>query len=160
MIEAETAGVSLAAVFQGLQALGALIVGGAGLFIAWQQKRLADIRLRHELFDRRYSVLTAARRLIAQAMREGTVKTEEVFEFLRGTIDASFVLDDRVESYLGVIRVKALRLGYLNSVMKNLESPDRPAAIQEEYEILGWFSEQEAVLIEMFRPFLQLERRS
>ena len=143
-----------------LQAIATVFIGIAGLTIAYQQKRLADIRLRHDLFDRRYAVLNAARTVAAIVMREGTVKNEQVFEFLRGSADASFILDDKIASYMNEMKEKAFRLNYVEGIIARHKGDEEyNKAVDASAALCVWFSEQFDILVVKFQPFLQLERK-
>ena len=59
--------------------------------IAWQQWRVADNKLRLDLFDRRYKVYDATRKFLAVIIREATFTDSQLFEFYGGTSDAEFL---------------------------------------------------------------------
>ena len=82
----------------------------AGALIAWQQKRLADIQLRHDLFDRRYAVYNAGFALILDVRREAKVSMDQIQEFTRRASDTSYIFDDSVAIYMEMLRREALRL--------------------------------------------------
>jgi hypothetical protein len=45
--------------------LAGAVIAGVGVYIARQQKRLADIKLQNDLYDRRYKVYETARKFLA-----------------------------------------------------------------------------------------------
>src|ERR1700693_3089439 len=96
------------------QALGlpifGLVIAGASVYIAWQQKRIADIRLRHELYDRRLKVYEAAKTLLVAHLMNGKLSGDDYFAYRRGTADAVFLLNVGVVEYLEELQKRAERL--------------------------------------------------
>lgn len=66
------------------------VIAVAGVYISWQQKRIADIRLLHDLYDRRSKVYIAAKTLLVAMQTNGKVSLDEYFAYRRETADASF----------------------------------------------------------------------
>jgi hypothetical protein len=97
-----------------VQALGlpifGLVIAGASVYIAWQQNRIADIRLRHELYDRRLRVYEAAKTLLVAHLINGKLSGDDYIAYRRGTADAVFLLDAGVVDYLGEQRKKGRAL--------------------------------------------------
>jgi hypothetical protein len=139
------------------QALATPTIAVVGILIAWGQLRLAKIRLQHDLYDRRHKIFSAARKLIAQVCTEGTARDNEVFEFLRSTDDAIFLLGRSVADYMEELRKKAFQLDFLRKqIAIQPPVPNRSKFIDEERDALIWFTAQFEVLVARFKPFLQL----
>ena len=68
-----------------LQALSTPAIAVAGVTIAYQQKRLANIRLRNDLFDRRFKIYEAARTYLVCATRNQRLPVEDMIAFSRDT---------------------------------------------------------------------------
>jgi hypothetical protein len=140
------------------QALVAPVVTVVGIVIAWGQFSLARMRLQHDLYDRRYKLYESARKLITQIVREGSASNSLVLSYLRDTSDAIFLLDRAALDYFKLLEKQGFRLVYLNTVIRNEQHPNRSKAIDDEAELLGWWTEQFGVLADKFKPFLQLQR--
>jgi hypothetical protein len=132
-------------------------VVGAG--IAGGQLLLARRRMQLDLYDRRYKIFESARRLIVDIMREGRAEVEWIYRFHRDTGDAVFLLDNAAVGYIAELEKRAFRLRRVGVIIANDGHPQREAAIDEEVALLSWFSEQFDVLIERFKPSLQLKSR-
>jgi hypothetical protein len=78
--------------------------------------------------------------------------------YLRDTSDAIFLLDRAALDYFKLLEKQGFRLVYLNTVIRNEQHPNRSKAIDDEAELLGWWTEQFGVLADKFKPFLQLQR--
>jgi hypothetical protein len=139
------------------QALVAPVLTIAGVGIAWGQLALARARMKHDLYDRRYKIFQGARAFIVEVCQEGRAENERVLAYHRDTGDAVFLLKPSVLFYLNEIEKKGFRLAYLRTVIAREDHPKRNAAIDEEANLLTWFSEQFDPLVQQFKPFLQLE---
>jgi hypothetical protein len=138
------------------KALVAPVVTVAGIPIALGQLNLAKVRIRHDLYDRRYKLYDSARALVASIVREGRCENGQVLTFLRETGDATFLLDKRAVAYFKQLETRAFRLAFLSRIIRNEAHPNRNAAIDEEAELLTWFTDQFNELIQQFKPFLRL----
>src|SRR6266436_1005842 len=90
--------------------------------IARQQAELASVRLKNDLFDRRFAVFDAARHLFFDEIEIHRNVTEAGFQaYLRGIADAIFLFDDEgLDNYLNDLRKRANRLRFLNSELIRL----------------------------------------
>ena len=146
-----------------VQALAIPVVGaviaGAGVMIAWQQKRLADLRLQNDLYDRRFKIYAAAKKLLFD-VQEISLPLENFVEFARGTADAEFLLTKDVIDYLATLRSRAAKLRTLQGLLTNQDlAQDRGGKIADEIaEIEGWFFDQFTVLADKFRPAMRLDK--
>lgn len=142
-----------------LSALLTPTIAVLGSLIAYRQWRTAQNRLKHDLFERRFSVYDTARTLLASIMTSGKAKDEELFKFLSGTREAKWLLDANVAEYLDKeLYRKALNLQCLASELEGLPVGDeRSSNIHKQAEIKKWFLTQYEVLDEKFSAFLKLE---
>lgn len=83
-----------------LSALLTPIVAVLGSVIAYRQWRTAQNKLKHELFDRRFVVYSAATTLLASIMSSGRAKDDELFKFLSATRDAKWLYNSEIADYL------------------------------------------------------------
>jgi hypothetical protein len=148
---------------QYLQALGApllaVVIAAVGALLAWQQVKLARVRLQHDLYDRRFAVFEAARKLLADVLAQSNATDEQIRSYVIGTAEARFLVNDDISKYLNEIRTRVSRLRAINATMSPLPVGDqRTALAQEEERIFAWMMEQVDVLVDKFRPFLTLER--
>jgi hypothetical protein len=100
--------------------IATLFLSLAVVVIAALQWRVADNKLRLDLFDRRYKVYDAAKTFLIAIGRDATFTTAQLFEFNAGTSDAEFLFESDVVEYLGQIRKCALDLW---TTRKLLERP-------------------------------------
>jgi hypothetical protein len=139
---------------QWLTALTALIAA----WIAFQQFKTARHRLRLDLFERRMAVYEAAIALIQTAVRDGNLKTDRIFGFVRDSRQAEFLFDQPLLGYLEAIRTKSFRYCFLNEQLHEIRvpvGPERTQIVKEETELLDWFmAPAQGAASAQFRPYL------
>ena len=139
-----------------------LVIAGASVYIAWQQKRIADIRLRHELYDRRLRVYEAAKTLLVAHLINGKLSDDDYIAYRRGTADAVFLLEAGVIDYLEELRKRAERLMRLRTELAEIrEDMSKDAQyhqlVDENAQIETWLSQQFEILIARFKPAMRLD---
>ena len=149
-----------------VQALGlpifGLVIAGASVYIAWQQKRIADIRLRHELYDRRLKVYDAAKSLLVAHLINGKLSGDDYIAYRRGTADAVFLLDAGVVEYLGALQKRAERLMRLRTEQAEIredmtQETKYHKLVDESAHIETWLTQQFDILIAKFKPAMRLD---
>jgi hypothetical protein len=134
------------------------VVAIFGLYLGYQQLKLARHKQKYELFDRRLKVYEAASTIVGSIMVKGKVSGEDVSKLLDETREAKWLFNDTVAEYLDkVLFMKATDLQVLQSLLEDLPvGEERTANAREQGELRKWFREQYGVLDEMFSPFLKL----
>jgi hypothetical protein len=149
-----------------LQALGlpvsGLVISCASVYIAWQQKRIADVRLRHELYDRRFKVYEAAKTLLVAHQESGRISRNDYMAFRRGTSDAVFLLHADVVEYLDELRRKADQLLRLSNQISELkddisQSTMYQKLVDEAFNIETWLTQQFDFLNGHFKRAMRLD---
>jgi hypothetical protein len=141
-----------------LSALLAPIVAVLGSFIAYRQWRLAQNRLKLDLFERRFSIYEAARNLLSSIMTSGKAKDEEVFKYMAATREAKWLLNASIAEYVDKdLYHKAIYLQTLAAELEGVPVGEvRTKNVYAQAEIKKWFMAQYEVLDEKFAPYLQL----
>ena len=149
-----------------IQALGipacGIVVALASVYIAWQQKRLADLKLQNDLYDRRLKIFEAAKALLVAVQTSGTLSIDDYFVFVRSTANAVFLLKPDVVEYLSTLRDHATRLRLFQNQLKDdrKDQAARGELADKAAEVELWFYNQFDVLIERFKPSLRLDLHS
>jgi hypothetical protein len=133
-----------------------LFLSIAVAIIAALQWRVADNKLRLDLFDRRYKVYDATRKFLSVIIREGTFTNPDLFEFNAGTSDAQFLFKPDVAEYLAEIRKRALHLRTTRQLLERPPASDdelsRLAQAQEDDAL--WLGDQITAMTKTFAPYL------
>ncbi|MEM5406200.1 hypothetical protein [Paraburkholderia unamae] len=141
-----------------LSALMVPLIAVLGVAIAYRQWRTAQNKLKLDLFEKRFSVYDAARRMLASVMTSGKVRDEELFKFMVATREAKWLLSNDVARYLDeVLRRRMLELQTLDSELEGLAvGPDRSANVKKQTEIKNWLASQIETLDGKFDQYLRL----
>jgi hypothetical protein len=134
-------------------------------YFAWHQKKVAkeqaDIareKLRHDLYERRYRVFDAARKLLYEIAVHRIASEDDLRAFVMGTDDAVFLFDDDLSGQLVEIRNRAQKLQSLDQLMEPMPvGPQRSNFVIQGEEQYTWLAKQREGLVDLFKPFLKLE---
>jgi hypothetical protein len=145
---------------QVLQALAVPVIAAVGAWVAIQQMWIARVKLRHDLYDRRYAVFHATRRLLDEVISNKIVSGDTLRSFVLGTADAQFLFDDTLAAYLKEMRDHAAKHQSINITMESMPAGDEKAAASKAAgEHLLWLIDQIDGLAGRFRSFLILDMR-
>jgi hypothetical protein len=111
-----------------------------------------------EVFDRRIPIYRTTLDFVRLVVQGGKLDLQPILKFAADTDEALFLFDDQVAEYLASLFKKALRL---RTVSIMIEPPDRrtPNLIQEEVDLMLWFSTQFDKTRSLFAPYLRLDPR-
>lgn len=128
------------------------------LFIAYQQYRVNQFRLRHELYERRLRVYKAVQSFLSDIVREGGTDYPRCAEFYREASEAVFLFEPSVQEYIEEIYSKAIDLV---AAKERLYPPDgspglpvgdeRTQVSQAKADLLKWLVKQLSASKELFR---------
>ena len=96
------------------------IIAVLAAYIAWQQWRTNDLRLKHELFDRRYDLYVKITSYLATILTTGRVEPNSEMQFLRDTKAVDFLFDKRIHDFVHEIYSNAVKLYTLNTMENRL----------------------------------------
>lgn len=141
-----------------LSALLTPTIAVLGAYIAYRQWRLSQNKLKLDLFDRRFAVYDAARKLLASILTSGKADDKEVFEFMVATREAKWLLSEEVAKYLEEQFYRnAIALQTLDAERTGFGVGDeRTKSVRKQSEIRQRFADQYKVLDEHFSPYLKL----
>jgi hypothetical protein len=138
-----------------------LLIGAAAWYLAHRQQRTNELRLKHELFERRYKVYDSLMAFLGRTLQEGKPSTESSFTFLRETNQAQFLFGPEIPDYLESVYKKgnALRSSerQLNSERQG-DDEERSRMIKENTDLIKWFNDQPNMAGERFGKYLNLTR--
>jgi hypothetical protein len=143
-----------------LTALAALIAGIA-VSLTYQQYRMNALRLKHELFERRFKVYDVFRWFVGSVMREGKTSHAVCESFLREISQAEFLFGPEIPEYLTSVYKKGLDLVRSDreiTSVDSLQADERTRVAHENVELLKWFGDQYDVARRLFGKYLNLTR--
>jgi len=141
-----------------LTALMTPTVAILGLLIGWRQWRLAQNKLKLELFEKRFAVYEATLRFIATILSSGKAEDYEVFQFRSAIREAKWLFEPSVAEYLEKqLCHKAIDLLTLRSELDGVPVGEvRTKNVHAQAEIKKWFLAQTGELDAKFSPYLRL----
>jgi hypothetical protein len=131
--------------------------------LARQQAELATVRLKHDLFDRRFEIYETVFAFLIEILQLSNISREGMSKFVRGTQKAVFVFDQSVVDYFERLRTQAVilqeRAAFLSD-QRNPVGPDRAEAARRQAELFTWFTDQLPILIQRLKPFMALDENT
>jgi len=128
--------------------LGTLAVAISVAAITYQQYRVNRLRLRHELFERRFAVFRTAQIYLSKIMQEGRLNDEtfrtEYPKFMDAWQRSQFLFGKDIGDYLDSVRRRSLEMRDLGIEKKHNEA----------HKHLTWLCDQTPKLFDRFGPYL------
>lgn len=133
-----------------------LVVATFATYVAYSQYVLGREKFKLDLFEKRFAVFAATRRLLTHVLHQANVSLEQFFEYRAGVAEATFLFDDDITDYLKSIDERALRLRTVLETMKPLPVGEaRTKAAGEVSETTQWLLDQLPELKVRFSPYLK-----
>lgn len=132
----------------------AVIATGIGLL----QLKINRARLKHELFDRRYSQFCAVRDFLGSIMRNGKATSEEQQKYLIGVTGLSFLFSSELQEYLHEnVWCPAIDLETAQAEFKHLPvSEERTRLVHKAADLKKQIPVTLSEVESRFKPYLQL----
>lgn len=129
-------------------------------YIAYKQYKIDKDNLRLALYEKRFKVYQSVRGVISYLSVDSDGGNEEYYKFLESIDEGEFLFDNEISEYLENIRLKVIRLKILEKKLK--ESPlqvgdERTKFVNEEEELVKWFSDQIKTAKELFSKYLSFD---
>src|SRR5437016_4957415 len=129
-----------------LSALLTPLIAIIASYVAYQQHRTNRLKLKHDLFERRYAIFDTLMKFLGSAMREGKTSFQACILFLGDTSQAQFLFGPEIPQYLRVVYEKGLDLSRTHDKLHGEEhlpvGDERTRIANENSNLLGWFTEQ------------------
>jgi hypothetical protein len=140
-----------------------LVIAIIAVMISWRQHKTNAGKVKLDLFDRRFRVFDAVRKLIGVVLRNGGAPPEELQEFYLETLEADFLFGTDIRSYLNEIHRRADKLWteskLVRDALRGEPSPiDRTKWAKEHPAEMKWFDDQVRVVTETFKKYLDTSR--
>jgi hypothetical protein len=131
------------------------IVGAAIAYLQWNTNQK---RLKHELFDRRYSQFEAIRNFLGSIMTSGKVTDEAERKYLIGTRGIRFIFDDEIHNYNEYLWGLSNQLRALKSMLEGVPvGNERSANVQKQAAIKKELADELKQLEVKFAKYLALK---
>ncbi len=116
------------------QIIATFTVGGAGVFIAWQQMRSTNLRLKMDMYDRRLRVYDSVQTLLFKMGYSRLFNEDDILKFLKQVEAANFLFNDDVKHEIAQLKKLGFELCSLSEeIADNLKQKNDPGVgVQDE----------------------------
>ena len=126
-----------------LSAFATPIIALIVTFIAYQQWRTAQNKLKLDLFDRRFLIYQAAHSFISLIEQHVSVTQDELYKFRADTRSAKWIMSPNIWNYFEELCNNAQNLQNIKAKLTCSSSASEKSAQQKEKDDLTkWFAEQ------------------
>jgi hypothetical protein len=144
---------------QYVQAVGptvvAVIAALFALYIGLRQWKTAHYRLSFDMYEKRYAMYEATKNFLGTSINLHQTTPENFTAFRNGIRGAEFLFDKETRNHL----TKLYHMAWGDQILqaKIIQQPNDPD-LKEHEEILKFFEQQDKMLEDMFRPYLDLSK--
>lgn len=123
----------------------ALLIGGFGVLIMIQQKKLSDKQLKLSRFDKYFKIYNLSEDFIFK-MLMGWVTSEECADYFKQMKEAEYLLDSELNDFITKIHSAGLELAGLNNNIKAYEGNMENFSEQNRLERKKFMSKKSEIL--------------
>ncbi len=138
--------------------IATVVIAGIVAWISWSQYSVSKEKFKLDLFEKRFQVFAATRKLLTIVMQRANIEIDDLFEFRANTGEAAFLFDTDITTYLSKIDKKVIRLHTLKEEMKSLPVGEKRSEKAEQIsECLKWLGDQLPELKHQFGPYMKFK---
>ncbi len=132
------------------------------VFIAYQQWKTNQQKLRLDIFDRRLKVYGEVKKILGLISRDANVSHKELSKFINAVSEADFLFEKEIPLYINEIYRRGLSLRIFNQKYKDYtQTPpdgyDHEKVCDEMNEDINWLTCQFESVEEKFKKYLQIK---
>lgn len=143
-----------------------IIIGLLAVYIAYQQYRTNQNKLRLDLYDKRFLVYTTFRNAILEIEKEGTISSKGLAEFFAKLNESDFLFKKDIIEYKNTFRNKLVRLrgaqNELEGLLHTFQTEENrhlwKKSANEKVELALWFSKQHEEIKNRFGKYLNFKK--
>ena len=137
------------------------IIAIIATYIAWQQWKANELKLRLERYERRLSIYRDVIRMLSLIMRDANAEIEDLMTFRANTAEADFLFGPEIPKYIDEIFSRGLKLKTANAQYRHAgqENPpgyDHNRVVEEMDTQLRWLTEQFNPAKDKFAKYLNV----
>lgn len=133
------------------------IIAILGVYIAWQQWNTNNNRLKHEYFDRRFSIYEIVVNFFTAVVSRGSTKEIDILQFIGATKSAKFIFPAEIYEFMDKAFLKFSDLESIDAELEGTEKgEERSALVKQRREIRDWFHDELLVIDSRFQKNMKL----
>ena len=133
------------------------LIAVLALYIAYQQFKINQGRLKREEYQRKVAMYGFFKEYISAIIRNGTIADRECIDFYHNTAECDFLFGQELIDYREKIYEKGIDLAMHSDTISRTGSPrpkgedeKRAEAIKRKKELFSWFSKQPTEIRRLF----------
>ena len=132
------------------------IIAITAVTIAYFQWRINQLKVRHDLFEKRLKVYDATFKFIQIIIAKARPSKDDIYEFTENTRLSKFLFRKNISNYLKLLREKATALIRIDLEMNKLrrrkveDEKEWTKVTDKDFEIFDWFISQFNIIEEKF----------
>jgi len=145
-----------------LKLVPSTVIGGIVAYVAYQQWKTNDHKVKMDLYDRRFKVYDQVRKIIEIVLQDMTLSIKDIHKFKTSTSDAEFLFGPEIQKYLDEIAEHGLKLHRSTQELENpalrAQDYDHQRVCDEKYEEGRWFIDQSELFKGEFKKYLDINK--
>lgn len=130
-------------------------------YIAWQQWKAKQLKMKMERYERRLKIYQETHRFISEVARELNPTHAQMFGFDSATAEADFIFPIGIRQYLDELfehanQLHAAKAQYRDYTQEQPSGYDHKKVCEDIKRHSEWFINQPKVAKEKFKPFLEI----
>ncbi|MFZ2752356.1 MAG: hypothetical protein WAZ48_02810 [Lysobacteraceae bacterium] len=141
------------------------LIASIAVFIAWQQWKTNALKVKTDVYDRRFRVYDETVKLLNIIARDANISIEDISKFSAATSEAVFLFKEDIPSYIEMIRTRSISLysanrQYNSHVQGNGQAVgyDHEGVTNKIHEENVWLTDQliKKVVVQKFKTYLDI----
>ena len=146
---------------QVLQGLLTPTIAVVATYVAWQQWKGNETKLRLDRYEHRLAIYREVMTLISSIVREAKCSIPELLTFRSKTFEAEFLFGADIPQYIEEVFQRGLKLHTANAQYRESSQPTPPdydhmKVVEASETQLDWFIAQPALATAMFKRYLSV----
>jgi hypothetical protein len=139
------------------------VIGAVATYIAWQQWRTNQNKLKLDRYERRLQVYKEAVRFISVGISDATYDNNELMTFRSKVSEADFLFGEEVPKYIDELHRRAIKLHTWTKQYRDYSQPkpegyDHAKVVEGMNQELEWVSSQLEPARKIFKRYLDVSR--
>ncbi len=146
-----------------LKALLTPVIAGVTVYIAMQQLKTNQQKLRLELYDRRLRVYEEVKKILTIILRDANASIEDLYKFRNSVTEADFLFGPEIIKYIDEIYKRGCNLHnwnakYRDYTQKEPKGYDHTKVVDGRQRETKWLTEQFEPAKEKFNKYLNVRK--
>ncbi len=132
-------------------------------YIAFQQWKTNQLKLKLETYDRRLRVYEEVKKILIIILRDANVSYDDLIKFRTSVSEADFLFGSEIPEYIEEIYQRGVKLSYWVGEYRDYtqakhEGYDHQKVVSEKHKELKWLTEQFEPAKQKFKKYLDINR--